>query len=45
MTDHRIGLTLHSLPQILEGDIDAILDALIGEDQAARLADLEAEFS
>ncbi len=45
VTDHRIGLTLHSLPQILEGDIDAILDALIGEDQAARLADLEAEFS
>jgi peptide chain release factor 1 len=45
VTDHRIGLTLHSLPQILEGDIDPVLDALIAEDQAARLADLEAEFS
>ncbi|MBO9501989.1 peptide chain release factor 1 [Brevundimonas sp. A19_0] len=45
VTDHRIGLTLHSLPQILEGDIDPLLDALIAEDQAARLADLEAEFS
>ncbi|MEH6665223.1 MAG: peptide chain release factor 1 [Brevundimonas sp.] len=44
VTDHRIGLTLHSLPQILEGDIDPVLDALIAEDQAARLADLEAQF-
>lgn len=45
VTDHRIGLTLHSLPQILEGDLDPMLNALIAEDQAARLADLEAEFS
>ena len=45
VTDHRIGLTLHSLPQILEGDLDTMLDALIAEDQAARLADLEAEFA
>jgi peptide chain release factor 1 len=45
VTDHRIGLTLHSLPQILEGDLDPMLDALIAEDQAARLADLEAEFA
>ncbi|QQQ17541.1 peptide chain release factor 1 [Brevundimonas vitis] len=44
VTDHRIGLSLHSLPQILEGDIDPLLNALIAEDQAARLADLEAEF-
>jgi peptide chain release factor 1 len=44
VTDHRIGLTLHSLPQILEGDIDPLLNALIAEDQAARLSDLEAEF-
>ena len=45
VTDHRIGLTLHSLPQILEGDLDALLNALIAEDQATRLADLEAEFA
>jgi peptide chain release factor 1 len=45
VTDHRIGLTLHSLPQILEGDIDPLLDALIAEDQAERLAQLEDEFS
>ncbi|WP_409019762.1 peptide chain release factor 1 [Brevundimonas vesicularis] len=43
VTDHRIGLTLHSLPQFLEGDIDPMLNALIAEDQAARLSDLEAE--
>ncbi|HEY0053509.1 MAG TPA: peptide chain release factor 1 [Caulobacteraceae bacterium] len=45
VTDHRIGLTLHSLPQVMEGEIDPVLDALIAEDQAARLADLEAEFA
>ena len=45
VTDHRIGLTLHSLPQILEGDLDPVLDALIAEDQAERLASLEAEFN
>ncbi len=43
LTDHRINLPLHSLPQILEGEIDPLLNALIAEDQAARLADLEAE--
>jgi peptide chain release factor 1 len=45
VSDHRINLTLHSLPQILEGDLDPLLNALIAEDQAARLADLEAEFA
>ncbi|MBN8553156.1 MAG: peptide chain release factor 1 [Caulobacterales bacterium] len=45
VTDHRIGLTLHSLPQILEGDLDPVLNALIAEDQAERLASLEAEFN
>jgi peptide chain release factor 1 len=45
VSDHRINLTLHSLPQIMEGDIDPLLNALIAEDQAARLADLEAELS
>ena len=43
VSDHRINLPLHSLPQILEGDLDPLLDALIAEDQAARRADLEAE--
>jgi peptide chain release factor 1 len=45
VTDHRINLTLHSLPRILEGDLDELLDALIAEDQAARLAALEDELN
>jgi peptide chain release factor 1 len=45
VTDHRINLTLYSLPQVMEGAIDELLDALIAEDQAARLADLEEEFA
>ena len=38
MTDHRIGLTLYKLDQIVGGDLDEVIDALIAEDQAARLA-------
>ncbi len=37
VTDHRIGLTLHKLEMILQGDLDEIIDALITSDQAARL--------
>ncbi|MBR3391639.1 MAG: peptide chain release factor 1 [Firmicutes bacterium] len=37
VTDHRIGLTLHKLDQILEGQLDEIIEALITSDQAARL--------
>jgi len=42
VTDHRINLTLHRLPEILEGQMDELLGALIGEDEAARLANLDA---
>jgi peptide chain release factor 1 len=45
VTDHRINLTLYSLPQVMEGDLDELLDALIAEDQAARLSALEEEFA
>jgi peptide chain release factor 1 len=38
ITDHRIGLTVHSLPSLLEGDLDRLLDPLIERDQAERLA-------
>ncbi|MFC5738566.1 peptide chain release factor 1 [Sinirhodobacter huangdaonensis] len=41
MTDHRINLTLYSLTQILNGDLDTVIDALIADDQAARLAEIE----
>ena len=37
ITDHRIGLTLHNLPQILEGELDKLSDALATDDQAQRL--------
>ncbi len=41
MTDHRIGLTLYKLDQVMQGDLDEIIDALTSEDQAAQLADME----
>jgi peptide chain release factor 1 len=37
VTDHRIGLTAHNLPRILDGDLDAIIDPLIIEDQSLKL--------
>jgi peptide chain release factor 1 len=37
VTDHRIGLTLHRLPEVLEGDVDELLEALASADQAERL--------
>jgi peptide chain release factor 1 len=37
VTDHRVNLTLHKLPQILEGDIDAIIDELTAHYQAEAL--------
>jgi len=39
VTDHRIGLTLHKLPEVLEGHgLGEMIDALIAEDEAKRLA-------
>lgn len=40
LTDHRIGLTLHSLTQIIEGDIEDIVKALQEADQHERVAEL-----
>ena len=37
MTDHRIGLTLYKLEQIMNGDLDEIIDALITTDQSEKL--------
>ena len=43
VTDHRIGLTLYSLDRIVAGDkLGDVVEALITEDQARRLAALEA---
>ncbi|MGN0834552.1 MAG: peptide chain release factor 1 [Candidatus Spyradosoma sp.] len=40
LTDHRIGLTLHGLPQIIDGEIGELLDALQDADMRAKLAEL-----
>ena len=37
VTDHRIGLDLSSLPRVLDGDIDRLIDTLVTTDQAERL--------
>jgi peptide chain release factor 1 len=42
VTDHRINLTLHKLPEIIEGSaLGELIDALIAEDEASRLANLD----
>ncbi|HVP83854.1 MAG TPA: peptide chain release factor 1 [Rhizomicrobium sp.] len=44
VTDHRINLTLYKLDRIITGDeLSDVIDALVAEDQASRLAALEAE--
>ena len=46
VTDHRINLTLYNLAKVLEGEaLDDVINPLIAEDQAERLASLEAEFA
>ncbi|MFC3060425.1 peptide chain release factor 1 [Paenirhodobacter populi] len=41
MTDHRINLTLYALPQIMNGDLTEVIDALTAHDQATKLAEME----
>ncbi len=41
VTDHRINLTLHRLPEILEGQLGELIGALIAEDEAERLSSLD----
>lgn len=40
VTDHRIGLTLYKLEQILDGELDEIIDALITHFQTERLKEI-----
>jgi peptide chain release factor 1 len=42
VTDHRIGLTLHRLPAVMEGDLDELLDALVAWDEGKKLAETPA---
>ena len=41
LTDHRINLTLYKLDQVMAGELDDVIDALLTADQAAKLAALE----
>ncbi len=38
VTDHRIGLTLHKIDRVMLGEFDEVIEALVAEDEAARLA-------
>lgn len=40
LTDHRISLSLHGLPEIIDGDVGELIDALQAADRQAKLADL-----
>jgi peptide chain release factor 1 len=37
LSDHRIGLTLHSLPRIMQGELDELIDALASDEEAKLL--------
>jgi len=37
ITDHRVGMTLHNLPAVLEGELDELIDALATEERARQL--------
>jgi len=39
VTDHRVGVTLHKLATLLEGDLDELIDAAAADDRAKRLED------
>jgi peptide chain release factor 1 len=42
VTDHRIGLTLHKLDHVMEGDLDELIDALSVADQAEKMKNFAA---
>jgi peptide chain release factor 1 len=41
VSDHRIGLTLYSLDRVLGGELDPVTDALVADERARRLAELD----
>ncbi|MDY2956129.1 MAG: peptide chain release factor 1 [Lachnospiraceae bacterium] len=43
VTDHRIKMTLYKIDQVMDGDLDEIIDALIADDRAKKLAGSENE--
>ena len=42
VTDHRLDVTLHNLPELLEGRLDPLIDALIAREQTQRLEEVAA---
>ncbi|MGA1238461.1 MAG: peptide chain release factor-like protein, partial [Limisphaerales bacterium] len=43
VTDHRIELTLYNLPAVMDGDLDDLLEGLMGYDLRERLAEISAK--
>jgi peptide chain release factor 1 len=43
VTDHRIGLTLYKINNVMDGELDEIIDSLAAADQAERLANAQTE--
>lgn len=41
VTDHRLGLSVHNLAAVLDGELDTFVDALSAEDRARRLSESE----
>lgn len=42
LNDHRVGFKAHNLDQVLDGDLDAVIDACVSADQESRLAETSA---
>ena len=36
MTDHRIGMTVHGLPRIMDGDLEDLIEAIAAHDRAKK---------
>ena len=43
VTDHRIGLTLYTLDAVMDGDLDALIDALSAADMEEKLKESDKE--
>ena len=42
MTDHRVNITLYKIDRVMNGEaLDEIIDAILAEDQAARLGSVD----
>lgn len=41
LTDHRINLTLYRLDEVVNGDLDEVIEALVTQDQALKLAEMD----